>query len=408
MHHKISFLLGIIVLLSFSACNYWKVNRLQTKGKVGSKQFFHELEFETRKGLVVVKTRINNSAETYEFIFDTGAYTSTISRSLAEQLELLPRASRKTGDSRGNIREMEVVLLKNIDLGGLQFQNIAAGVVDFPENSAIQCIAKDGIIGANLIRECHWKMDFQQKKMWLTDDFNRFPEIKNEVAIPFKNTKRNGKPYIEAQIEEHIVHHILIDIGSNGGIDLPAKWLKKRSDFFSNRPFAINYDSTSVGLWGRSMDTTKVALIHSFQIGPHQLTDWRVDFTQKGNAKMGMEVLSHFDVYLNYETSELFLLPQKPLDEYDLNAFGFVPDFVSPDYFIVRNIFIPSAASAAGLALGDTLTYINRQKPSDHYEGYCDYFRWAGELLRGSDSLIITKNGKEILLRKDVLLKKTP
>lgn len=394
------------LLISLPACNYWKVARLQSKGKVDSRQFFYELDFEFRRGLIVVQVQINDTEKTYEFIFDTGAYSTTISREVAEELQLLSRASRKTGDSRGNVRDMEVVLLKEVSLNGLPFQNIAAGVVDFPEDSPIQCIAKDGIIGANLIRECHWKMDFQQKKMWMTDDFDLFTEVDEHPPISFRHTKRNGKPYIDIQIEDYHYDDILIDMGSNGGIDLPAKWLKKNSGFLPGRPSVINYDSTSVGLWGRAMDTTTVALIDSLRMGPHTLRRWRLDFNQKGNAKVGMEVLSHFDVYLDYGASEMYLVPTQPLDQYDLRAFGFVPDYVSPDYFIVRNIFVPSAASQSGLMLGDTITHINGQPPNAYFADYCNYFRWAGNLLKESDTLLVTKAGEEVLLQKSILLSK--
>lgn len=387
-----------------STCNYWALSRLQNQGNVADHSFFHELDFEIRRGLIVVKARINNSSETFNFIFDTGAYSSTISRELAEQLQLIPKASRKTGDSRGNIRKMEVVQLEEVDLGGLRFQNIAAGIVDFSQNSPIQCIAKDGIIGSNLIRECHWKIDIQQQKMWLTDNFQHFTELKGQNGLPFQHTKKNGKPYIELQLEDYKINNVLIDLGSNGGIDLSARWLKKHPEFLEGRPAVINYDSTSAGLWGRAMDTTKVVLSRSLRIGPHQLTNWRVDFPQKGNPKIGMELLARFNLYFNYESAELFLIPNKPLDDYNLHAFGFVPDFVSPDYFIIRNLFVPSAASEAGLRLGDTLTHINNLLPAQHFQNYCDYFTWASHLLRENDSLSVTKNGKAIHLKKEVLL----
>lgn len=406
MFHKISPLLTILFLLTLPSCNYWKSSRLQSKGSILANDFFHGVEFEIRKGLVVVQAKINNSEKSYEFIFDTGAYSSIISRELAEQLDLLPKASRKTGDSRGNIREMEVVLLKNIDLNGLQIRNIAAGIIDFPENSPIQCIAKDGIIGANLIRECHWKMDFQERKMWMTDNFDQFTEIKDQTPLPFKHSKKNGKPYINLKLEDYLIQNVLVDVGSNGGLDLRSKWLKKHPEFLIERPLVMNFDSTSTGLWGRAMDTTKVAYVKSLQLGPHQLSEWRVDFNQRGNPKIGMEILSHFNVYLNYESSELYLIPVKPLDKYDLNSYGFVPDYVSPHFFIVRNIFVPSSASQAGLMLGDTITHINNQPPARHFDDYCDYFRWAGNLLRKTDSLIVTKNGQNTLLKKEPLLQK--
>ena len=386
----------LLIFFVFPSCNYWKNALLLSKSKVTEKVFLEMTEFEFRKGLVVVKAHINGSEEPFEFIFDTGAYSSKVSRDLARQLGLQTKTSYKSGDSRDNLRKVEVVLLEEVKLGNLVFENIAAGILDYPEGSPIQCIAKDGIIGANLIRRCNWKMDFQQKKFWMADHIDRFEELDLEQGIPFKRPPYSGTPWIKIQLEGTTLKDVLIDVGSNGGLDIPRKRLKKLPDFLDNHKYIVNYDSTSSGIYGRAMDTTFITQVESIRIHHLKIPDWRVDFNQRGRAKIGMELLSAFNLYLDYQKKELYLLPQKEIKEYPLKVYGFIPDYSDPDYFLIKNLSIPSPAADAGLSIGDTLTHINGKRPAELFFDHCSYFFEIGKLMKSSDTLSMIRNKEEI------------
>ena len=103
--------------------------------------------------------------DTHQFIFDTGAFQSKVEYSLSESLNLKTKFKRDNGTAQGIKREIEITSVDSVKIGESKFINIGAGKLKYDKNSYSPCVAKDGIIGANLIKLAHWKIDYQKKEM---------------------------------------------------------------------------------------------------------------------------------------------------------------------------------------------------------------------------------------------------
>src|SRR6056297_1823176 len=168
MHQKSTFLI-LALVVSMAACGYFKNIGLLTNGKMLREDFVQAVPFEFKKGLIVVKARLNADSTEREFIFDTGAFNSKVEKGLAKRLGLKTVTSKTNTDSNGNSRTIEVARIDSLLIGETWFSDIGAGKVEYGEDSATPCIASDGIIGANLIKLAHWKIDYLNKTLYFSD-----------------------------------------------------------------------------------------------------------------------------------------------------------------------------------------------------------------------------------------------
>jgi len=176
------FYLVVIIILSSSliSCSYLKNVQLLSGGELKRQQFVQAIPFEMKKDLIVVKARINGDSTEREFIFDTGAFNSKIEKGLAESLSLKTITTKSNSTAAGVTRIIEVTRIDSLVFGETAFYNVGAGKVEYDEQSASPCIAQHGIIGANIMKLAHWKIDYEHKMIYFSDQ----PfEVKNQLTI---------------------------------------------------------------------------------------------------------------------------------------------------------------------------------------------------------------------------------
>ena len=148
-----------IFLFFISSCSSSKTKKLLQGGEVLQKEFKTEIPFEYRRGLIILK--VNIEGKQYDFMLDTGA-PNVISKELAQQLNYKNKVKRKVGDSQNVQTKLGITKIKKISLGDLDFLNTAAVVSDL-SIGAVGCLGIDGLIGANLMRNAIWKIDYSKQ-----------------------------------------------------------------------------------------------------------------------------------------------------------------------------------------------------------------------------------------------------
>ena len=121
--------------------------KLFKAGEVADESFYETVDFEQRKGFIIIKARVNG--EEREFILDSGA-PNLISKSLAEQLELTKASEGRAIDSKGQIGFLEIVSLDTISIGSLSFTNTAAMVFELDSITELHCLGVDGTAAVDL------------------------------------------------------------------------------------------------------------------------------------------------------------------------------------------------------------------------------------------------------------------
>lgn len=371
----------ILLCCLFASCTYLKNVKLLTAGEIKRENYVQTIPFEWRKELIVVKARINADSAEQEFIFDTGAFNSKVESRLANRLNLKVVTGKNNSTAQGISQKIEVVRVDSLQLGKTTFYNIGAGKLHYAPSSASPCIASSGIIGANLIKLAHWKIDYEKQLLHFSD--MAFPTQNGSYKLSFERPVLSGTPQINLEVEGKRVENILLDVGYNGGLVLPISVAKY---FEMDQPNIILDQSTS-GIYGTNTDSLFVKVLEVNVGGAKAKIP--VEFSSLNKALLGNEFLKHFKVIINYDKNEIYLQKQKKIHIANPRTFSIAIKSDSTWKVSRTTPQIP-------LQLGETLLSVNGKIPKDLFTSHCDYIMNVAAFLN-QDSLIIQKTDHTFL-----------
>ncbi|GAB3328817.1 hypothetical protein GCM10027429_04110 [Marivirga atlantica] len=378
MHNYIKTLSLVLALVFLSSCSYLKNVNLLISGKLKRENFVEGIPFEYRKGLVVVKAQINSDTTLREFIFDTGAFNSKIENELAQSLGLKTITTKTNADTNGNERTIEVTRIDSIKFGKTSFYKIGAGKVVYDDNSASKCIASGGIIGANLIKLANWKIDYDNKMLYFSDEPFELPESERTYELKFDRPLLSATPMIEIGINEKTASSIMFDVGYNGSLYVPSAIHEN----FESAETEVFLDQSIRGIYGSAIDTL-ISKKLNLNIGGANI-EAVVDFSARGKGLLGNEILEHFVVAINNDDDIITLQQQSNVETAQSNAF--VPGILNDSLWVVDRVNIKSP-----LQLGDTLKLVNGKIPGQLFNDHCDYIMNIGSFLKSEETLSVKK-----------------
>tara|TARA_R110002072_G_scaffold158421_6_gene309362 strand:+ start:605 stop:1822 length:1218 start_codon:yes stop_codon:yes gene_type:complete len=402
MIKKIKFALLFCSLLAMGSCGIFgsSFSRMLSKSDIISKDFKVEESFNFDKRLIVVKAIIKGKE--FEFIFDTGASLSILSQDAANVLNLEEENGININDSQGNRQKLGTAIIDTISIGGVKFKGIAVSIIDWPENSAIKCIAKDGIIGNNLIRHCNWIIDYKNSTMIISDQ-----DLSDDDFINVSMKTATKRPRLDIKINEKKLNNVLLDLGSGGGLDI-SRDLAKKLELNAEKYNGIYFlDGSSQGLFGSKLDSVCTLKIDSLAFGDGALTiqNAALDIESKKGAKIGNVLLATGLLHLDYSNNIIGFKPYKKQSILkDKKSFSFSPSWGDKGLYI-SSIQKMGLADEMGISYGDIIYSINGKRSQD-FQDYCDYFNYMLNDVYKNDSLVlIMDNQKEdpILFNKKSL-----
>ncbi len=360
-------MIAIAAVTSFS-CNYFRNVKLLTGGSVEHKNYEQTIPFEYIKGLIVVDGLVNEDGVARQFIFDTGAFNSKIEYDLADSLELKTFATKENSTAAGVSQQIEVTKLNTLTLGDVVFKKIGAGKLKYDAQSASPCVADDGLIGANLIKLAHWKIDYQNRELSFSDSPFSSKSMNVGKPIKFKRPLLSAVPEIELGVGGRTVKGVLFDVGYNGGLILPAQF----ADAFESEVQSKVYDRSTTGIYGSNTDTLIIKQLE-IDLGGYTFTT-SVEFSSIGKALLGNEILEHFEVLINNKKKEIILTQTSVVEVPE--SYSFIPGVLNDSMWVVNR-----TSDELSFSLGDTLLSINGKTPADYFATYCDYVMGIGALL---------------------------
>ena len=201
MTRLLSFLISaILFILLTTGCSSTKVYQLMGGGEIVESEYKVVVPFEMRLGLIIVKVKIQG--EEYDFLFDTGA-PNVVSLELGEKLGLKAAGKSNTTGSQGERHKVEYAIIDTLTIGGLNYLNTTAAIMDLKKSVTIDCMELDGILGANVMRNSVWQIDYQKQEMTITNSTESLNFTTHLDTIPF-TTKRTGTPMIDVTIGDVI------------------------------------------------------------------------------------------------------------------------------------------------------------------------------------------------------------
>lgn len=395
MKNHISLIILIFALL-FQNCkpyNNFVASRLISKGKLSQNSSIQIIGFEERSGVIIIKAKVNGSEKEYDFILDSGAAYTIISKEVADELNLNPKAVTEMTDFSGIRNTMDIIVLDKVNIANYEFSDIAAGIVDFSNNPIYSCIANGGIIGTNLMHLCNWEINYQEKEIKITDHSIKPGNSENSIIIPFKTFYNIYRPYIDIETEYFKLSNCLVDIGSASGITVPTEYCDMKK-VKRNEKVNTMIGEANEGIYGSIIDTVYYFNSDSlkFNSGSYLLNP-QVKVMNHNGLTIGNSLFNKSIVTLDYIHNNLIIDNPEESEIFEIPNYGFSLEYKDNTVY-VDAIFENSISQKAGLSLGDVILEVNEQPVNSYFSNYCDFILWKQSLLNNSHTLLLKVNNK--------------
>lgn len=399
LKNKLVVFLGVMLFIN---CNLFKTVQILKGGSISQKEFKVEIPFEYRLGLIIIA--VNIEGKKYDFLLDSGA-VNLVSKSLASDLKLKPHSQYAVGDSHETESELHFTTLNNITIGGVDFVNTGAAIADLEASNEVACLDIQGVIGANLMRQAIWKIDYDNQKIILTDRLERLTLPATVKNIPFYSDV-SGSPLCDVQVNGVLEKEVVIDLGSNGAIELTDKTFEKLKAKNPNLKSIAIQGRQSSGLYGTGeIKTHHHASIDRVTYGNIRLKNQIISFAS-GSATLGNQFFKNYDLILNFKNKEALLVEKSKFDFSKLEGFGF-SSLYDQGKLIIGTLTVKSQAEQKGLKIGDHILSINEKDYSQiNAKDWCELLEQRTETARINITLTDGEKTKTVLLDKMLFLSK--
>ena len=382
---------AVIVLPACNIINSIRAVKTISACKIGQRNFKEVIPFQNKYGFIVLKVKINGDPQQYEFIFDSGAGTTVLSKEIADKLGLKSNVSITVRDAHGNAAKQEVASVKQMELGSIKFNNVGVVVINYPASSTIRCLGKDGIIGTDILDLCNWTIDFKNSTVTATDSALNFP--KGAAVLPFSN-KVAFMPYLDVKIGNTMVKNVLVDMGFNGSFTLPERNFNKKSGLFNDRDVYRTIDGSTQGLFGIRQDTAYSFLSDSINLKELSTKKVDISISKYATAKIGNRVWSRYLVGLEYKRNRILLSRQDNKSNFEFNKGFGMTMIMQGDRIFVASLADNSSAADNGIRPGDEVIAINGKPAMEYTSSYCDFNTWYRAYIARETKIVLTINGR--------------
>ena len=383
----------LTAILLLSGCSVQKkITNLFQEGRIKQTSFNVEIPFEYRLGLVIIKVELNN--ETYDFVFDSGA-PNVLSKELAATLGIKGLITQDIGGHQGNRQPMDFTKIEALTIGGITFEETAAGIGDFNQSTEVGCLEIDGIIGSNLMRLAVWKIDYRNQIITITNTKESLSLGKDTKRIPFYSNSVHT-PYCDLKINGIVEKNMMLDLGATEGFNLSYNNYKKIQKAVSNNKEVVDYGYHGAGFYGYgNIDSLYYLQADDLSIGEIQLNNQVIKFSKSFTPTIGTGFFKNYDLVMNWTDQEFLLSPHTVYDNHKLIHKGI--NFNYQDGALsIASLVTGSEAEALGIQVGDKVIQIDgKDYAAMTQAAYCKLFgqaNWYKEIKR----VVINRNGEAL------------
>jgi hypothetical protein len=350
--------------------------------KSENKNFYFEIPFEYRNNEIVIQVRIGN--QTYDYIFDTGGYNNITDAIQAKNN--FPILTKQTVGSSNKIKkEISIVKVDSLHIGQLVFHDMAMLQMNFDESPTIKCTIDGGLIGASIIKNYIWQINYPDKRIIVTDQIDRIENLKNAIQVPVTFNNRL-MPYIEAKINGR-KEKMMFDLGSSTLFSMTEKTAKKHR---------IENAITLVGggtEGGNGIIKAPIHIINSGRVeikGIHYLNKPVYYVSTNNEFLIGNPIIKDYIVTMNFKDDEMYFLPiNDSAANSGWNTFGFTLDY-NEGKSKVATLLKGFEAEKAGLQIGDEIQAIDGLKID--CQDYCQCKKTYSTLLETKNEITLDIN----------------
>jgi predicted aspartyl protease len=304
------------------------------------------LPYERLGHLLLVRATIDGSESTFNFIIDTGGATF-LDKNVVRALNLKEQGP--------------MAKITSLGLYGQEIQNIFCFTTfDFDIFERIGTPVH-GIIGSNLMERYKVTFDFNSQKIVFSSDTALVRSLEGVLYCEFRNHPVNNAPIISLNLNGHAIDG-MIDTGQPYPLVLPLEESDAYADA-GNVPFIKSHGLMEY--WPQTTATHNyLARIPSCSLGDLRLSNMVCLFAELpamlSMPLIGNDLLSQFQMVINYPGDELLLIPAAGFHPAD-NVFtvGLNPNITGEGTIVVEGVWERSPAFEAGIRPGDEIIAVN-------------------------------------------------
>ena len=358
---------GVLIWL-LAGCSQGRLYQFLNEGDVSPRTFASEIPFERTLGLIIIEVQIEG--RDYRFLLDSGA-PNILDESLASRLGIAGKRKWKVTDGSGSSRKLSFALLDSISIGGITFRKTAAAIADLQEVPELKCLNIDGFIGANLMRQAVWQIDFEQERIRIVSSGDSLKASGSGIEVPFVMTPQ-GTPYIQLVGDRDTFPRITLDLGSNSSIEAPRSYYYTRKQL---NKAVQSFGANEANLYGKKADTSYLSFFQQVQLGDSLLGSFPVSFEGEGKeGYIGTRFLQSFLLTLDWNKRVVIFTPVRRALDTSLETFGFSASFDGGEMRVAA-IMRGGPADVQDLRIGDRILFLNGQDFINFNESaYCRFF----------------------------------
>lgn len=317
---------------------------------------------------IIVHLGVNDSKDTLNFYFDTGATSTLVDSTKAVELGLKPDYEQSVSGAGGS-KVYKVVLNQTIFIADKLHIDSTHIVLDDLARLQSRLGRKfDGIIGYSILKDYKTRIDFDHKVIELYP-FNVDLDISGYTAIDFDFLRGIPIPQFPVTIElksgQKLSDTVFFDSGAGLSLLINTPFKIK-----NNLPGAIGKTITSESENLSSKSVQQEAVIQALEISRFKFRDIPVLLSsdKEGVSSydgylgiLGSELIKRFNTITDYSEKKLYLKPNSYFNapfEHDLSGIGLK---VENGKVKVSSIVKESEAFGKGLRENDTIVSINNK-----------------------------------------------
>lgn len=308
-------------------------------------------------GVILLQAKLDAFPDSLNFIFDTGSGGISLDSVTAEYLHLKSEMSDKTLRGIAGVKQVRFSYNHQLHLPNLTVDSLNFHINDYEVLCSSYGERIDGIMGYAFLSRYIVKIDYDSLKIHVfTRGTIKYPRggflLRPQLAyLPVMGTTIKD--------EREVYSRFYFDTGA-GMCLLLSKDFVEDSNFLRKRTGW--YATQAEGLGGKA--PMKTGVIKQVRLGPHRFRQvpafvfedvYNVTSYPTLAGLIGNDLLRRFNVWLNYEKREFYLLPNQHIyDPFDYSYTG-LGIYKDESRIMVEDVMPGSPAKKAGIEVGDQI-----------------------------------------------------
>jgi hypothetical protein len=346
-------------------------------------------------GIIVLKAKVDNSADSLNFVLDTGSGGISLDSTTVVELGLKVSKSERTIRGIAGLRLVDFVYDHTLQLKGLDVPHLDFHINDYDLLSSVYGVRIDGVIGYSFLRRFIVKVDYDNLfiEVYTPGNF-KYPRGGYMLHPDFSNL-----PIFPAQLKDDrsIAERFIFDSGAGLCMLLSKDFMEDSALIRKGKPV---YTTQAEGLGGKKV--MELTVVKEVRIGPYKFRQVPVHiFDDEYNVTsypllgglFGNDLLRRFNLIINYPDQKIFIKPNTHSYESFDYAYTGLGIYQIDSEIKVIDIIPGSPGDLAGFKNGDVIFSIENNY-SKNIQTYKNLFQNS----IGKVKVVIFRNMEPMIL----------